>query len=157
MHKRGSALHCPRVGQLQPLTGLNRVKPWFTPAGINKFKPPPGSNQFKPWFKPAGINQFQPPAGGFYYQPSNTGPPTLLYPCSNHVTFYFGAFCGNRAGDSFLSCVEWYTIRKLVFCYVWWRIMVFQFSSAPYQSHKYFGSDRRISDLIGLFRRDVTN
>ena len=39
----------------------------------------------------------------------------------------------NRAGDSFLICIEWYIIWKPVFCYVCWQIIVFQFSSVPSQ------------------------
>ena len=39
----------------------------------------------------------------------------------------------NRAGDSFLSSIEWYIIWKPVFCYVYQQIILFQFSSVPSQ------------------------
>ena len=37
------------------------------------------------------------------------------------------------------------------------KLLYFNFHQFLLKSRKYFGSDRRISDLIGLFRRDVTN
>ena len=37
------------------------------------------------------------------------------------------------------------------------KLLYFNIHQFLLTSHKYFVSDRRISDLIGLFRRDVTN
>ena len=53
----------------------------------------------------------------------------------------------NRAGDSFLSCIEWYIIRKPVFCYVYCKLLYFHFNQFLLKSHKHFGSDRRNSNL----------
>ena len=59
----------------------------------------------------------------------------------------------------FLSCIELYNIKKPVFCYVTCvgKLLYFNFHQFLLKSHKNFGSDRHISDLIGLFCRDVTN